>query len=63
MREKDIREVGRRLEEVETIYTAGYDPVYAFGEALWEKCHWGSLHTHRGALLDIDKDREPTRDR
>ncbi len=57
MRTKDVREVNRRLEEVETIWTAGYDPVHTFGEEIWEKRHWGSLHTHQGALRDIDKDR------
>ncbi len=61
MREKDLREVGRRLEEVETIYTAGYDPVQAYGEPLWLKRHWGSLHTHQDALREIEKDRRPRR--
>ncbi len=63
MREKDLREIGRRLDEVEEIFVHGYDPVYLFGEPLWEKCHWGSLHTHEGALRDIEKDRRPHRRR
>lgn len=62
MRE-DLQEISRRLDEVEWIYGHGYDPVHLFGEALWEKCHWGSLHTHQGALLDIEKDKRPARDR
>lgn len=56
MREKDLREVGRRLDEAEEIHAAGYEPVYAYGEALWLKCHWGSLHTHHGALRDMNED-------
>ncbi len=64
MREEDLRGISCRLEEVEEIYGAGYDPVYPFGEALWEKRKCGSLHTHRGALEDIEKDRRPpARDR
>lgn len=63
MRERDLRELGRRFEEIEEIHRHGYDPVYLFGEALWEKCHWGSLHSHRGALLDIEKDKRTARDR
>ena len=64
MREKDLREVDRRLDEAEEIHAAGYEPVYAYGEALWLKRHWGSLHTHRGALLDMDADRRrPARNR
>ena len=59
MRAKDLRKVRRRFEEIEEIHAAGYDPVYAFGEALWEKCHCGSLRTHEGALLDIEEDRRP----
>ena len=63
MRERDLRELARRLEEVEEIFHKGYDPVYAYGEPLWEKRHCGSLHTHRGALEDIERDRRPSRDR
>ncbi len=63
MREKDLREMGRRFEEIEAILEAGYDPVYLFGEPLWEKCHCGSLHTHEGALRDIEKDSRPARAR
>ena len=53
--EKDLRELGRRLEEIDAIFHMGYDPVYAYGELLWEKCHCGSLHTHESALRDIEK--------
>ncbi len=63
MRPEDLREIGRRLDEVEEIFTHGYDPVHLFGEALWEKCHCGSLHTHEGAILDIEKDGRSARDR
>lgn len=63
MRDKDLREIRRRFEEVERLYAAGYDPVDAFGELLWEKCHCGSWHTHRGALLDVERDRRRGRNR
>ena len=61
MRETDFEEVRRRLDEVQLLYEAGYDPFHAYGEALWEKCHAASLHTHRGALLDIEEDQRPAR--
>ena len=63
MRERDLREIGLRLEEVEEIFAHGYDPIYAFGEPLWEKCHAGRLHTHEGALRDIEEDRRRPRRR
>ncbi len=64
MRPEDLREIGRRLDEVEEIFTHGYEPIHdGAGEALWEKCHCGSVHTHEGALRDIERDRRPTRDR
>lgn len=57
VRGEDVREVGRRLDEVEEVYAAGYEPVHAYGEALWLKRNWGSLHTHRGALGEIERER------
>ena len=60
MREEDVREVGRRLEEVEEVRAAGYEPVHAYGEALWPKRNWGSLHTHRGALGEIEREGRET---
>jgi hypothetical protein len=51
---EDLREMSRRLEEVMFIAERGYDPVYVderiFGKPLWIKCHWGSVHTHAGAV-------------
>ncbi len=55
MREEDVRELSRRFDEVDWIYEHGYDPVHVDGEPMWEKCHCGSLHTHRGALEDIER--------
>ncbi len=57
MRAEDLREIGRRLDEVEEIFAHGYEPIHDGdgAEALWEKCHCGSVHTHEGALLDIEK--------
>ena len=66
MRGEDLREIGRRLDEVEWIFAHGYEPIHdaAAGEPLWEKCHCGSVHTHEGALRDIEEDRRSaTRDR
>jgi hypothetical protein len=58
MRRKDLREMSRRLEEIVFIAERGYDPVYDedLGEWLWIKCHWGSVHTHAGALEEIAHD-------
>jgi hypothetical protein len=58
MRRKDLREMGRRLEEVMFIAERGYEPVYdeVLGEWMWVKCHWGSVHTHAGALEEIARD-------
>ena len=53
--------LGGRDHTLEPIHAGGYDPVHAYGEPLWEKCHCGSIHTHRGALDDIEKDRRPSR--
>ena len=63
MRAQDLREIGRRLDEVEEIFTHGYEPIHVAGEALWEKCHCGSVHSHEGAIRDIEKDRRPASDR
>ena len=57
MREEYVREVGRRLEEVEEVHAAGYEPVHAHGEALRLKRNRGSLHTHRGVLREIERER------
>ncbi len=57
MRPKDLQEMRRRREEVTWIHECGYDPVYVDGRKMWVKCHWGSVHTHAGALKDIERDR------
>jgi hypothetical protein len=48
----------QRLGEIMFIAERGYDPVYdeTLGEPLWIKCHWGSVHTHAGALEEIARD-------
>jgi hypothetical protein len=56
MRVRDLRQIRRRFKEVMWMVEHGYEPVYLFGECLWEKRHCGSLHTHRGALRDIERD-------
>ena len=63
MRLEDLREISRRLEEVVFIAERGYEPVYdvTLGEPLWIKCHWGSVHTHAGALEEIARDSEARR--
>lgn len=55
---KDLAEMRRRLEEIMFIAERGYEPLYdeAVGKPLWIKCHWGSLHTHTGALEEIARD-------
>jgi hypothetical protein len=58
MRRKDLAEMRRRLEEIMFVAECGYDPFYdeVLGEWLWVKCHWGSVHTHAGALEEIARD-------
>jgi hypothetical protein len=55
---KDLREMSKRLEEIMFVAERGYDPFYDedLGGWLWVKCHWGSLHTHAGALEEIARD-------
>ena len=63
MRQEDLLEIEHRLEEVVFIAERGYEPVYdvTLGEPLWIKCHWGSVHTHAGALEEIARDSEARR--
>jgi hypothetical protein len=56
MRLEDILDIERRLKEVMFISERWYEPVQASGELLWIKCHWGSVHTHAGALEEIARD-------
>jgi hypothetical protein len=55
---KDLAEMRRRFEEIVFVAECGYDPVFDedLGEWLWVKCHWGSVHTHAGALKEIARD-------
>jgi hypothetical protein len=63
LRLEDLLEIEHRLEEVVFIAERGYEPVYdvTLGEPLWIKCHWGSVHTHAGALEEIARDSEARR--
>jgi len=56
VRGKDLSEMSRRLEEVLFISERGYEPVEVYGVLLWIKCHWGSVHSHAGALQEIARD-------
>jgi hypothetical protein len=58
VRRKDLAEISRRLEEIMFIAERGYEPLYdeTLEEPLWIKCHWGSVHTHAGALEEIARD-------
>ena len=62
MRRKDLLEIEHRLGEIVFIAQRGYDPVFdeTLGEWLWVKCHWGSVHTHAGALEEIARDESRT---
>jgi hypothetical protein len=59
---EDHQEIEWRLEEVMFIAERGYEPVFdvTLGEPLWIKCHWGSVHTHAGALEEIARDERRT---
>jgi hypothetical protein len=56
MRTEDLAEMSRRLEEVTFISERGYEPADVCGELLWVKSHWGSVHSHEGALEEIARD-------
>ena len=63
LRLEDLLEIEHRLEEVVFITERGYEPVYDVtrGEPLWINCHWGTVHTHAGALEEIARDSEARR--
>jgi hypothetical protein len=55
---EDLQEMSRRLEKVRFVAERGYEPVFdeVLGEWMWIKCHYGSVHTHAGALEEIARD-------
>ena len=58
MSAEDLQEMSRRLEKVRFVAERGYEPVFdeVLGEWMWIKCHYGSVHTHAGALEEIARD-------
>ena len=59
MSAEDLQEMSRRLEKVRFVAERGYEPVFdeVLGEWMWIKCHYGSVHTHAGALEEIARDK------
>lgn len=57
MRPEDLREMSRRLQEEDDLYTFGYDPIRPDARKLWIKRHAGDVLTREQALREITAER------